>query len=59
VRRPYAIEFRGELLSLKQIAKRESVAYATLTERFRNGVRGDELVAKVPPARARPKGKAA
>lgn len=55
VRRPYSIAFRGEALSLKQIARREGIAYATLTERFRNGLRGEALVEKVPPMRARPK----
>jgi hypothetical protein len=59
VRRPYTVEWRGELLSLKQIARREGVAYSTLTERFRNDLRGDKLVAKVPPMRARPKARAA
>lgn len=57
--RPYSIEHRGEHLSLKQIAKLEGIAYETLTQRFRNGLRGDALVAKVPPMRARPKVRAA
>lgn len=58
-RRQYRVEFGGEHLSLKDISRRTGIAYATLTERFRNGLRGEELVAKVPAVRARPKGKAA
>lgn len=59
VHRPYSIEFCGELLSLKEIAKRSGVAYKTITFRFRNGLRGDRLVEKVTPMRARPKVKSA
>lgn len=55
VRRPYCVEFGGEHLSLKEIAKRSGIAYQTVTQRFRNGLRGEALVAKVPPAMARPK----
>jgi hypothetical protein len=55
IRRPYSVEFRGEVLSLKEIAKRVDVSYATITHRFRHGVRGEGLVAKVSPAMARPK----
>ena len=55
IRRPYAIEFRGEMLSLKEIAKKVGISYATVTCRFRNGARGEALVVEVPPAMARPK----
>jgi hypothetical protein len=54
-RRPYSVEFRGELLSLKQIAERTGLAYETITLRFRNGLRGERLIARVPPRMARPK----
>lgn len=59
IRRPYCIEFGGEHLSLKDIAKRAGLAYETVTQRFRNGLRGKDLVAAVPPIRARPKRRAA
>lgn len=55
--RPYRVEFGGEVLSLTQLARREGVALSTLTERFRNGATGAELVRKVPPLLARPKAK--
>lgn len=58
-RRPYCVEFGGEHLSLKDIAKRSGLAYATVTQRFRNGLRGEALTAKVPPMMARPKRNAA
>lgn len=55
IRRPYTIEFRGEMLSLKEIAKKAGVSYATVTCRFRSGMRGEALGAPVPPMMARAK----
>ena len=54
--RPYKVPFRGEMLSLKQIAKLVGLAYSTVTERYRAGLRDNDLVEAIAPDRSRPKG---
>ena len=38
------IEFKGEMLTLSEIARKYSVPQTTLYRRYRQGVRGDELL---------------
>lgn len=57
--RMYLVPFRGELLTLRQIAGRSGLSYPTVTYRYRAGVRGEALAAAVPPMMARAKGKKA
>lgn len=49
VRRSVVGEYQGEPVSLRQLAKRTGIAYATLAARYRNGHRGELLTRPVDP----------
>ncbi len=47
------VAFRGEFLSLREIARRVGIAYGTMEFRFAGGLRDEALVAPIPPMRSR------
>lgn len=44
-RPPIAVEYQGEPMSLRELAQRTGVPHSTLTHRYRQGIRGADLLA--------------